>query len=371
MKAASVLMFLVLSVFSLFAQPKEISYQGIIKDNLGATVTDGQYPMTFKIYDSFNSTVPIWDESLSVHLSGGIFNVILGSVNPINFGSNSELWLGISFNNTTEMSPRVKLTGSPYSLSTLKVDGAEISNSNINSSKIGQSSPEKAKFTEIAIGDNSINNFSTDATFSGNSDNSVPTEKAVKSYVDAAIAEINTSLTAIQTEVDYLETSLLRAAPIGSIMPYGGTSAPDGWKLCDGSALDRSGDYASLFSAIGTAFGAPNASQFNLPDLRGRFIRGVNGSQTWQNGDSTASSRIASMPGGNSGNNVGSFQMDETKRHSHDIKAYSSTAGGSSNNYVAVSPPVTPIKTATSQPAGSDETRPKNVYVNFIIKYKH
>ena len=66
----------------------------------------------------------------------------------------------------------------------------------------------------------------------------------------------------------------LVTAPSGTIVQYGGTTAPTDWLLCDGSAVSRT-DYADLFTAIGTAFGAGDGSTtFNLPDLRGRVAVG-------------------------------------------------------------------------------------------------
>lgn len=61
----------------------------------------------------------------------------------------------------------------------------------------------------------------------------------------------------------------------GMIMSFGGTSAPSGWLMCDGSAVSRTA-YADLFAAIGTAFGPGDLlTTFNLPDLRGRVPVGV------------------------------------------------------------------------------------------------
>jgi len=58
--------------------------------------------------------------------------------------------------------------------------------------------------------------------------------------------------------------------PSGGILPYGGSSAPSGYLLCDGSAVSRT-TYATLFGVIGTAFGSGDGSTtFNVPDLRGR-----------------------------------------------------------------------------------------------------
>lgn len=59
--------------------------------------------------------------------------------------------------------------------------------------------------------------------------------------------------------------------PSGMISPYGGTAAPSGWLLCDGSAVSRT-TYARLFAVLSTTYGAGDGSTtFNLPDLRQRF----------------------------------------------------------------------------------------------------
>ena len=63
--------------------------------------------------------------------------------------------------------------------------------------------------------------------------------------------------------------------PIGSIKMYGGSAAPTGYLLCDGSAVSRT-TYASLFTVISTTFGVGDGSTtFNVPDMRGRVPIGV------------------------------------------------------------------------------------------------
>ncbi len=62
--------------------------------------------------------------------------------------------------------------------------------------------------------------------------------------------------------------------PTGVINMYGGTSAPTGWLLCDGTAVSRT-TYAALFAVYSTTFGVGDgATTFNLPDLRQRFPLG-------------------------------------------------------------------------------------------------
>jgi len=99
--------------------------------------------------------------------------------------------------------------------------------------------------------------------------------------------------------------------PAGAMMAYGGATAPNGWLMCDGSVVNRA-THADLFAAIGTAYGAGDGSTtFHLPDMRGRFARGVSGGS---GGDPNAAQRTASNSGGNTGNAVGSLQQIATAR---------------------------------------------------------
>ena len=106
--------------------------------------------------------------------------------------------------------------------------------------------------------------------------------------------------------------------PPGSVMAYMGTNAPPGWLPCDGSAVPIS-QYPALFAVIGTASGNGNGfpTTFNLPDLRGVFLRGVNGTRIDGLGD-PGDGRNSEFTGGNSGNAVGSYQGDVFKAHRHD-----------------------------------------------------
>ena len=162
--------------------------------------------------------------------------------------------------------------------------------------------------------------------------------------------------------------------PAGSIMPYVGTTAPTGWLLCDGSLVNRS-TYANLFVTIGIAFGAGDGTTtFNLPDLRGRFLRGVDGTA---GNDPDKSSRTASNTGGNTGNKIGSVQPDIFGSHSHTISGstvldpaeHSATGSNIAGTFMTGSTYTFDFSGLSISTAGGNETRPKNVYVNYIIKY--
>lgn len=68
-------------------------------------------------------------------------------------------------------------------------------------------------------------------------------------------------------------------APAGVVLPFAGTAAPTGYLLCDGASLVRA-DYAALFTAIGTTYGAADGTHFNVPDARGRHVLGKAASGT-------------------------------------------------------------------------------------------
>lgn len=153
--------------------------------------------------------------------------------------------------------------------------------------------------------------------------------------------------------------------PAGFIMAFAGdtTKIPSGWLLCDGRAISRS-QYADLYNAIQDNWGRGDlTSTFNLPDLRGQFLRGVTGASA---NDPDAATRLG-FNGGNIGNNVGSIQTDAFANHRHPI-----TNGGfvgPASSYVGggYAPNVGPG--AFTETVGGNETRPKNAYVNFLIKY--
>lgn len=133
---------------------------------------------------------------------------------------------------------------------------------------------------------------------------------------------------------------------VGTIIPYGGTSAPTGYLLCDGSAVSRT-TYSALYAAIGTTFGSGDGSTtFNVPDLRGRVPAGKD------NMGGTAASRLTSTTMSPDGNTVGATGGEQTHTlstaelasHSHTAtvtdpghhhSVYSSNYSGN-NNYAGL-----------------------------------
>lgn len=152
---------------------------------------------------------------------------------------------------------------------------------------------------------------------------------------------------------------------VGSIALFAGAELPEGYLLCDGAALSRE-VYAELFSAIGTTWGEGDGSTtFNLPDLRGKFIRG--------NGGDSADLGVT-QPEGLPGI-TGSFSWvaDNASQAtaSGAITRGSAAYWGaiSAGNSIAQSVLNFNASRSSSVYGASDHVTPLNNSVNFIIKY--
>ena len=167
-------------------------------------------------------------------------------------------------------------------------------------------------------------------------------------------------------------------SPIGSIIPFGGTSevVPSGWFLCDGRAINRT-EYSVLFDIIGTNFGEGDGSTtFNIPDLRGEFLRGAgtnshssqgNGGTVGQHQDATEfplmNSRI-----GSSGIVFESQATENTRGMITKFDKFGLPLGSASDTLY-----YTGIETAKYESAENNcmgTSRPTNTSVNYIIKAK-
>ena len=299
-----------------------LSIQGTLKNGDGTAVADGRYNMTFRLYTASSGGTAVWTETqASVPVRAGVYSAQLGSVTPINITFTENLFLGTTVGSGAELTPRTRLTSSPYALYAFKL---------------------------------------------GND------------------------------------------MPVGFVMSWasGSTTVPDGWLLCDGRAL-KSTQYPDLFTAIGTLWGNGSAgagagagTDFNLPDLRGEFIRGaVAGANAGAQQEYTTA-----RPSGlreNAPNTAVAVQTSVNGNHSHTL---SSTSGynritsisnapnnlgtGRLNSYSAFSGfenrwslwyatgtfPSSGLHThtATNNNTGGDsETRPRNVAMSFFIKVRN
>jgi len=174
--------------------------------------------------------------------------------------------------------------------------------------------------------------------------------------------------------------------PIGTIMAYGGDVNNNsikkdlerqGWLVCNGETV-QCVEYRELFDVINnlytdgqdTAAGKVCQEKFQLPDIRGRFLRGVNYGATDKNGDP----RDPDCMEQKNCDIVGLIQEDAFRNHSH---GYSTNTwfwneGKTGGRYIRGDHTTNSLHHDRTDSEGtSKETRPKNIHVNWIIKAKY
>ena len=187
-----------------------------------------------------------------------------------------------------------------------------------------------------------------------------------------------------------LSFTTVQGVPTGSVFCMAVATVPTGYKECNGDAVSRT-TFSALFAVIGTQYGAGDGSStFNLPDLRGEFVRG------FDNGKGT-----------DSGRSIGQFQAEDNKAHNHSASSSSTQSQSSHNHQYNISHVTTASVTqrtagiadqrmcliditGASHPAGTtrtananlggisttttianagSENRPRNIAMMYIIKF--
>lgn len=325
MKTKSLLLVALLALASvhLVAQPAYVNYQGTVNDQEGNPLTTGSYIMDFRLYTN-----------------------LVGNAAPV--------WGPFRFDGTT---------GDGHS---------------------GKATVTQGRFNVI-LGPEDMSGRSIQTAFTGDTcyveiriDNGSPIlpRQQVLSAPYAFEAQ-NARTVSNLAPMHFLN-------PPGMIAPFAGAAdkVPAGWLLCDGTEYPTT-NYPNLYATLGMAWGGKtnviSATEvryfFRVPDLRGMFLRGLNGTRNDGWGDPEASTRANAVPSaslGNSGNNVGSLQGDMVASHKHPLPKtiyvhYRSFSGDSGADK--------PLKDtgdfymSETSNTGGVETRAKNAAVNFIIKY--
>jgi microcystin-dependent protein len=255
----------------------QMNYQGRLTDAAGDPVPGPQASLTFSLWDASTLGNKVWgDFQVTADLIDGRFNVVLGPMDTdgpprdIADAFGGDRYLEIQVESDAPL-PRQQVLAAPTAL------------------------------------------FATNAGEAVHADHATDADHATTAdNVGGA------------NEIHYLN-------PAGMMAPFAGSSAPSGWLSCDGSAV-KSSDYPGLYAAIGTAWGdgtnhqgvledpADPDTDFNLPDLRGMFLRGsgAHGSQQ----DAAESPFDGSL--------VGTYQSDTFQGHQHrlEIRVASGYTGG-------------------------------------------
>ncbi len=188
--------------------------------------------------------------------------------------------------------------------------------------------------------------------------------------LDAVTSLQNTDIILVEQNTQNKQSAVTKLVdiqyPVGMVIVSLLTSAPDGWLLCDGSAVDRT-TYADLFALIGETYGIGDGSTtFNLPDYRGQFLRGAgtHGSQTMANGTAY------------NGGSLGDWQEDKFQGHSHryywvydDASKQTGSSGCGNNRWNQIYSTSIGSYSDYDTPRIKYETKPTSYSVNYIIKY--
>jgi hypothetical protein len=313
--AATAVLALALAV-SAQSVPNLINYQGRLTDQTGAPLALGVYGIQFKLWDSPSATNAadlIWAEQQRVNLqSNGVFNVILGSSG-----------------------------GAPVPGATPAV------------SDLAYAFSAPGRFLGLTVVSN----------------NAGPATSPTEIFPRQQLLSVPFAMVASSLVAD-LANAL---CPPGTVTAWMGidTNPPAGWEFCWEQVVGRNDPkYARLFSVIDTSNGAGDGtSTFNIPDLRGMFLRGVNGSRTGAFADPDVTGRTVRTGDAFLTNAVGSVQLDNFKTHTHTygMPTYQGSSGSGPygdglfwhGGYRDSGP---------TGSAGGNETRPKNVYVQYLIK---
>ena len=284
-------------------------------------------------------------------------NNVLGDIQSTNRGSsepttkvNGKLWVN-SNNNTLNM-----------------YDGTNFINlGKIDTAEMGHATTASPSFTGTI-------NSAGDIVMSGTGSLQIPKGTTAQRPTPATgDIRFNTTLTQFEGYNGSAWGEIANGVPAGSIFTFASTTVPSGYLECNGAAVSRS-TYATLFATISTTFGVGDGSStFNLPDLRGQFVRG------WAN-NATGT--------GDDGRSFASSQADQNKTHGHTASVTDpghkhvtkghgtqddggsnvtgSTSGGTSST--SMNDANTGISVSVASDGGA-EVRVKNIALMYVIKF--
>jgi microcystin-dependent protein len=284
-----------------------------------------------------------------------------GSVTEPKLGANSVTSAKIKDGNvgTAELAngavTEPKLGASSVTSSKIKdghVGTAELANGAVTESKLGANSVTSSKIKDGNIGTAELANGAV-------------TQSKLGADVDSRIQDIEKAAN------DYVDNLL-----VGSVAAFAMETPPDGWLECNAQTIIRN-KYARLFERISITFGKGDGSTtFNVPDLRGEFIRG------WAHDRNVDGGRI-----------FGSFQLGQMQSHKHRDSGHSHNVvifgigSGTSPKWSLMWQPSyyyksyggfvgvgyanlsNPIQSTAGSVYHGNETRPRNVALLYCIKY--
>lgn len=185
-------------------------------------------------------------------------------------------------------------------------------------------------------------------------------EEIRKVITDAGLTPDDADLTQLSDSIQALISA--SQVPAGQVMYFAKNTAPTGYLKANGAAVSRA-TYAALFAAIGTTFGAGDGSTtFNLPDLRGEFMRG------WDDSRGTDSGRV--FGSAQAGTRIGGSGLESTADASY-ARQFPRISDSDASTTVAGNRSLIAIGSATTEAHNyaMARVRPNNVALLACIKF--
>ena len=275
--------------------PAQITYQGMLKE-YGQPVT-GTRTMDFSIYPVATGGASLWSSNgNSVTVTNGVFSQTLTPT--FDLRANQELYIEL-FVSSKKLAPREKISSQFFALNSANAE---------NISSTGTITITVGSTPRVLIDGTSVHVLAGGIMFA---DGTVQTSASVAGAT---------------------------AIPVGTILPYGGSTAPSGFLFCDGT-LYATGSYPALYAVIGTTYGGGSGS-FNVPNLQDRFPIGEGGTISLGSTGGSTSISVSNMPShGHSltmdavGAHSHTFTGDALPEHQHDI---ASCGGGGTGHSGAI-----------------------------------
>jgi len=333
------------------------------------------YKMEFRLWSALEGGSLVWAEQQFVNVFNGRFAVRLGEGQPLDDGvapevphgrldlafASQDRFLGLTVINPpavkSEISPRLAFFSAPYamvaneatnlvqmpgSFSTLVAGSIAYSTQEISSQATVNLALDKRTNLISAAGTGTVATLPTDG---GLTELLVVKTDSTPQFVTVVApgnGSINGGASSVRLKVRGESVTLQNVGgndwwivkdsrdrtQVGSIIAYGGATPPPGYLPCDGSSHARN-VYPDLFAVVGTTWGSsaaaalpaippatPSAAdnaRFNVPNLNGRYLRGINPGGGGE--DEDAGARFAMFADG--GTVVGSYQQDAIRRHFH------------------------------------------------------
>jgi microcystin-dependent protein len=215
------------------------------------------------------------------------------------------------------------------------------------------------------VNNTNITTIDADPALAAASDNTLATQKAIKSYIDQAISSALATVAATGTSLQNQITAFGYPIPAGTVFYTAAPSVPAGFIEANGAVVEKD-RYPALYAALGgnsSPYGQSGAS-FTLPDLRGVFVRGLDNGA----GRDPESRSIGSVQQSALGSHSHLFPGDDQLTFADGTAGWAARSAGNFP-YDARSVYGSGGQLWRTSDTGASETRPLNVALLAIIKY--